>query len=448
MRRRRPATFRTSRLPFLSVAFVIAIICVAFPRCFVHAGVRVDTTNNNGVADGGDETTALLAQASALRIAGSADPADMTQAFNLFKRVADQNVSESREAHYALAEMYEQGEVVDRSSRGRLGLAEHHYLQAASFGSHQALFKLALLDPIHTTDRLTAARPPIPPPAAATVTATAVVEKQAEAGAAGAGAEASAAAAAAAPTAAPGGSGDGNIIAAGARRNPVQQLSQYQTAALAANPDAAVALGYRYKFGVDVVANCSLAATYYEFAVNAGMAQFLSADTGRQLDSEYPTTANKHSVGLLTKTKSFTSVFSSSRPRLSARMEEYYQYSAIKGDPDAMYRLGKLLYSTAADLLSSPPTAAATTAATSSSFPGMNLGMGTGMGMGGDDDNPLTDASASFKQAFELFVMAADGGSAEAHAGLGHMYYEVCVCVRASLCLSMCLCVCALCTGI
>ncbi len=378
------------------------------------------------------DAAATLAQASALRLAPGGPDADaLVQAVALLERVAGQNVTESRHAHYALAEMYELGEVIAGPGQGK---AEHHYLQAAAFGSHEALFKLALLDPLQVTDTLVGALPTDDGAALAEV-----------ASASGAPAPSGATRARASPSSRP-----------SRRRHPVQQLSQYQSAALAANPDAAVALGYRYKYGVDVVANCSLAATYYEFAVNAGMAQFLvggeaggSGGSSSWLDSEFPTVGSswhrrQHSVRLFTKSKSF----SASRTKQRLIEQEGYYHAAARANPDSQYHLGMLLYAAGIDALALLPPQqrqqlqrqqqqqqqGTATAASSSTATGaapnaaeVTAALLAALGGGGGEAEEVAETTAEslLQQAFELLTLAAEGGSARAHAGLGHMYYQV-----------------------
>ena len=325
----------------------------------------------------GKREAETLAEASALRLASrGSDTESLEAAVILLKQVAHQNVTESRDAHYVLGEMYDFGEIWGSSPT----LAEHHYLQAASFGSHEALFKLALLDPLQATESLGG----VVTSEGGVAQFTGTVDIQQSLG----------------PTTGP----------AAQRRHPVQQLSQYQTAAQAANPDAAIALAYRYKFGVDVVENCSLAATYYEFAVNSGMAEFVhgSLDAVSGVESELPAWPPRHGVQLMKKAKGF----SASRNQETTLYHEYYQYSAAGGDAGSQYQLGKLLYNAGVE--------AATLAATSSHSP--SAGRATA---GFRDNQALGDANSSLKQAFELFMSAAEAGSAEAHAGLGHMYYQV-----------------------
>ena len=314
---------------------------------------------------------ATLARAHALRLSPEGPTTDdLAQAVHLFQHVAQQNVSESRDAHFALGEMYELGEAVAPSS----WFAEHHYVQAAMFGSHEAMFKLALLDPLQT---MNAHRDVLSEESSFTEVASrskpsrsiAAVDYQ-------------------------------KVL----RRHAVQQLSQYQTAALAENPDAAIALAYRYKLGVDVVGNCSLSATYYEFAVNTGMAKLLTPGANG-IDSEFP----RHNVKLLTKAKSFSAAHS----QRTSLLQEYYQYSAVGGDPDSEFRLGKLLYVAGIEAM-----AASSTRSENPAF--------IAAGVDVEAESTMGTAESNLNQAFELFTSAAAGGSAEAYAGLGHMFYEVC----------------------
>lgn len=356
--------------PSLLCSLLILFLPVAF--------VRSDLTPPNAASS---TPAATLARAHALRFSPEGPtPDDLEEAVHLFQHVAQQNVSESRDAHFALGEMYELGEAVAPSS----WFAEHHYVQAAMFGSHEAMFKLALLDPLQTMSahrdvlgeqsslNEIAKSHPNPPRPIAPVDYQKVL-----------------------------------------RRHAVQQLSQYQTAALAENPDAAVALGYRYKLGVDVVGNCSLSATYYEFAVNTGMAKLLTPGANA-IDSEFP----RHNVKLLTKTKSFSAAHS----QHNSLLQEYYQYSAAGGDPDSEFRLGKLLYVAGIEAMAS--TRGSTSSDNSPAF--------IAAGVGADAESTMGTAESNLNQAFELFTSAAAGGSAEAYSGLGHMFYEVCLMMQRS----------------
>ena len=341
------------RTPMLSVASV-----------FLAGAVVVTGSPEEAVQSSGQlRSWAALERAKTLRLlAGKSGSTEfVSDAVSLLNQVADDNSTQVlvREANFELAEIYEYAEITPPAANS----AQNHYLKAAALGSSDALFKLAVLDPLQAATDLSPIRIP------STLTADTYA--------------------------------DSDLLQS---RSAVQQLSQLKQAAVALNADAAVALAYRYKFGFDVAANCSMAAALYELAVNDGMSQFLSSN---YLESEFP----RHDVNMRRKSKRV----SRNSGTYASLVHDYYQYSAASGNAESQYLLGKLLYSTAIEQLESA----------SQGDPELASLLAEQYVSEDEQLSPFGDARANLEQAHELFVAAAEAGSAEAYTGLGHMYYQV-----------------------